>query len=220
MRLRNSTIDFILKSFEETHLEQGVYSSLLNAVQIITDSLRSGNKLIVCGNGGSSSDSLHIVGELMKSFDIKRELNYKFKNKLKDILPDEFEYFCDNLQPTLEAISLVGEISFITAWINDANPDFLFAQQLLGYGKKNDVLLCLSTSGDSNNIKNAIKMAKVIEMPVILMTGSKFNKSKDVYDFIDVLVQSNSTDTFMVQEDHIKFYHLVCRTLEYEFFGH
>jgi D-sedoheptulose 7-phosphate isomerase len=197
-----------------TSFPDDVLLTLSECVNILKSAYFKGNKVILCGNGGSASDSQHIVGELMKSFLRQRLFSPSFKDKVMNLLPDDYEYMINNLQPPIEAISLLGETSLISAWINDANPDFVFAQQVLGYGKKGDVLIALSTSGKSINVINAMKIAKVMGMKVILMTGNSDLGNEEHSRFIDLVIKSSSSETFIVQEDHIKFYHYICMNLE------
>lgn len=197
-----------------TAFPEDVLLSLSECVNILKSAYYQGNKVILCGNGGSASDSQHIVGELMKSFLTERDLSKSFKDKVKNLMPDDYEYMINNLQSPIEAISLLGETSFISAWINDANPDFVFAQQILGYGKKGDVLISLSTSGMSINVINAIKIAKVMGMKVILMTGDSDLSNEEHSRFIDLIIKSSSNETCTIQEDHIRYYHYICMNLE------
>ncbi|MCG8484152.1 MAG: hypothetical protein MJA31_12635 [Clostridia bacterium] len=114
-------------------------------------------KVLTCGNGGSASDREHIVGGLMKGFILKRAIPQKDRQKLEALYPDSAQYLADNLQGALPAISLVSQTSISSAFINDAAPHMVFAQQVYGYADKNDVLIGLSTSGNSKNIINAVK---------------------------------------------------------------
>lgn len=195
-----------------------ISNAITDSINVLIQCYQEGNKIIVCGNGGSASDSQHIVGELMKSFNLERGLSQKTVLKIKKLFPNDFDYISNNLQSPIEAISLVGENSFITAWINDANPDFVFAQQILGYGKKGDVLICLSTSGKSVNVINAIKIAKVKGMKVLLMTGNWNLTQYDYIQHVDIIIKSPSIETHKIQEDHIKFYHYICIEMEKKLF--
>ena len=113
------------------------------AVEMLETSFRAGGKLLICGNGGSNADADHIVGELVKSFRIHRPLTDEIKNALTN------ERLNEKLQGGLPAINLGAHTSLITAMINDVGPEYIFAQQVVGYGRKGDVLLGISTSGNS-----------------------------------------------------------------------
>lgn len=195
-------------------LEQ-MQSSLTMAVELISDSYMQGGKLLVCGNGGSAADSLHIVGELMKGFTLKRELRPELQTKLKNLWGDQASYYIDNLQRALPAISLVSEIGLTTAYSNDNAADLVFAQQVLGYGKAGDVLLGISTSGNSDNVVHASRIAKTLGIKVISLTGAGGGKLKGLSD---VLLAVPSSITYQVQEYHLPIYHTICLSLESEFF--
>lgn len=185
------------------------------AVESIIGCYKRKNKVLICGNGGSAADSLHIVGELMKGFRIRRKLSNKKQEKIKELFPDTAQYLIDNLQIALPAISLVSETALSTAYANDQAPDLTFAQQILGYGNAGDVLIAISTSGNSKNVIYAAQIAKVQGLKVISLTGSKGGKLKD---FSDILINVPSDETFIVQEYHLPVYHALCAAVENEMF--
>lgn len=189
---------------------------LISAVELIAESCTHGGKLLVCGNGGSAADSLHIVGELMKGFARKRMLDLKLQIKLRDQCGDLAEYYIQNLQGTIPAISLVNEVSLMTAYSNDNTADLIFAQQVLGYGRSGDVLLAISTSGNSSNVLHAAKIARVIGIKVISLTGKSGGKLKGLSD---VLLAAPSTVTYQIQEYHLPIYHAICLALEAHFYN-
>ncbi|HEX8078566.1 MAG TPA: SIS domain-containing protein, partial [Chthoniobacterales bacterium] len=121
------------------------------AFDLLAAAFRNGNKLLVCGNGGSAADSEHIVGELMKGFLKRRPIPAADKAKLEAAGGNEF---AGRLQGTLAAISLPSQMSLLTATANDGDYDLTFAQQVYGLGRAGDVLLAISTSGASKNISN------------------------------------------------------------------
>lgn len=184
--------------------------SIINSCEMLIECFKNGGKLLVCGNGGSASDSEHIVGELMKGFILPRTLSNDLKNKIND------DTLTNSLQYGLPAISLVSQTSLSTAFSNDQLPTAVFAQQVLGYGKKGDVLLCISTSGNSLNCVYAAKVAKALDMKVISLTGEKDSKLKELSD---ITIQAPSCETFKIQEYHLPIYHAICLALENEFFG-
>lgn len=172
-------------------------------------------KVLVCGNGGSAADSEHIVGELMKGFILKRPICDKDKEKLKAVFPDDWTYLSDNLEGALPAISLVSQCSLSTAFINDVAPDMVFAQQIYGYGSEYDVLIGISTSGNSKNVVNAIKTAKAFNIKTIGMTGESGGEMKKL---CDVTITVPSDITYKVQEYHLPVYHTLCAMIEAEIF--
>ncbi|HEY5583113.1 MAG TPA: SIS domain-containing protein [Ruminiclostridium sp.] len=176
----------------------------------------NGGKVLVCGNGGSAADAEHIVGELMKEFILKRPLQKEDQDKLKESCPNEWKYLVKNLQGALPAISLVSQSSISTAYSNDVAFDMVFAQQVYGYGKEGDVLIGLSTSGNSGNVVNAIKVAKAFGMKVIGFTGQAGGEMKEI---CDVCIQVPAMETFKVQEYHLPVYHAICAMIESEHFN-
>jgi D-sedoheptulose 7-phosphate isomerase len=176
----------------------------------------NGGKVLVCGNGGSSSDSSHIVGELMKGFEHKRPVGESLKKKLSDIGEERGIYLAGKLQQGLPAISLTSNSALITAVANDMDADLIFAQQVTGYGKAGDVLIAISTSGNSQNIVDAIITAKAKGLFVIALTGKSGGKMKM---FCDILLNVPEINTAFIQELHLPVYHTLCRLVENNFFG-
>lgn len=189
---------------------------IIEAVEGIILCYKNKNKVIVCGNGGSASDSLHIVGEFMKGFLLDRKLDTKKQEKIKKFFPKSADYFIENLQQPLPAISLVSETALLTAYANDKAADLSFAQQVLGYGVAGDVLIAISTSGNSNNVIYAAQIAKMQEMKVIALAG---NKGGELKKFSDITICAPSDKTFLIQEYHIAIYHAICAAVENEMFS-
>lgn len=177
---------------------------------------RKGRKLLVCGNGGSASDSEHIVGELMKEFKLKRKVYSDHATALLEVDPELGQVLAENLQGTLPAISLTGHSSLQTAFMNDVIPELVFAQQVNGYGKAGDVFLGISTSGNSKNVLYAAVNAKAKGLKVIGLTGAPPNK---LMKYADVCIRVPETETFKIQELHLPVYHCLCLMLEEKFFG-
>lgn len=166
-------------------------------------------KLLVCGNGGSAADSAHIVGELMKSFMLKRPLSDAEKERFQD------KSLAEGLQGALPAISLVGEGALMTAFCNDCNPELVFAQQVYGLMNENDVLLCLSTSGSSKNVVAAAQTAKAKGGRVVSIVGENGGVLSKISD---AAIRLPSTITPVIQEYTLPVYHALCAMLEAEFF--
>ena len=186
------------------------------AVDILIDSFASGGRLLVCGNGGSAADSMHIVGELMKGFVLPRYLTTEQQQKLRQTCPDMAEYCIKNLQGALPAVSLVSEVGLTTAYANDQAPDLGFAQQVIGQGRQGDVLLGISTSGNSANVLYAAGVAKAFGLKIIGLAGQTGGK---LADLCDVCIKAPSKVTFKIQEFHLPVYHAICLAIEEEFFG-
>jgi len=188
-----------------------VKEKIMLTFKILIRAFRNKGKLLVCGNGGSAADADHIVGELMKGFYKKRPLCESDLQKLGNI-GDKLQ---GTLQGTLEAISLTQHTALSTAIANDAEPSMVFAQQVLGYGKIGDVLLGLSTSGNSINVINAVKTAKALGLSVIGMTG---DSGGEIASLCDVCINVPAAVTAEIQELHLPVYHTLCAMLEEEFF--
>lgn len=214
--MKNSTKKIIDNLILEYSSLKNCYNNILKALYDILKCYNNNKKIIVCGNGGSATDAQHIVGELMKSFVLPRKLNLEKQNKIKKSFPDSSEYLINNLQTPLPAISLLGEIGLITAYANDVVSDLIFAQQILGYGNSGDILIAISTSGNSKNILYASEIAKVCEMEIIGLTGNKGGKLKNI---CDILINVPSDTTSKIQELHLPIYHALCMAVENEFFG-
>ncbi len=178
-----------------------------DAFEILKSSYENGGKPLVCGNGGSASDSEHIVGELMKGFYRQRPLPEAEKEAIGEISA--------YLQGALPAIALTGHPALATAFLNDVKPDMIFAQQVYGYGREGDVLIAISTSGNSANVLHAVTVAKAKGLQVIGLTGRDGGRLKEV---CDVCVTVPARVTAEVQEYHLPVYHTLCAMLEEHFF--
>ncbi|MEN8119711.1 MAG: SIS domain-containing protein [Bacteroidota bacterium] len=182
---------------------------------LLIKSYENKGKLLICGNGGSSSDSDHIVGELMKSFSKKRPVDDSFSEKLKAISAERGTKLAEKLERALPAISLSAHSALTSAVSNDIGGDFIFAQQVVGYGNKEDVLLAITTSGNSRNIIDAAITAKANGLKVIGLTGETGGELKQ---FCDVTICVPSMSTPEVQEYHLPIYHALCQIIEHKFF--
>lgn len=193
-----------------------VESDIEKAYELLVECYSNERKLLIAGNGGSCADAEHIVGELMKGFVNKRELDSTFKEKLRAADPVRGEQLAKHLQYGLPAIALTGHNGLTTAFSNDVDGDMVFAQQTLGYGKPGDVFLGISTSGNSKNIMYAVTVAKAKGMKVIALTGRDGGALKEA---ADVAIIVPETETFKIQELHLPVYHVICLMLEEHFFA-
>jgi len=194
----------------------GVRDSIAQAATIIIKSYTAGGKLLVCGNGGSSSDSQHLVGELMKSFECERPLDISFKQRLAEISPSRGKYLAGKLEHGLPAISLSAHTALTSAICNDTDASLVFAQQIIGYGMEKDVLIGLSTSGNSQNVVDACIAAKAMNINVIGITGKTGGKMKQ---YCDILINVPEKITAGVQELQLPVMHILCRIVENHFYG-
>lgn len=179
---------------------------------LLINSYKNGGKVLVCGNGGSASDSAHIVGELMKGFLKRRELSAREKMQLAAFGAEGNE-LADHLQGALGAIDLTVFHALSTAIANDMKADYTYAQALLGLGKPNDVFVGISTSGNAKNVHFAAIVAKERGLILVGLSGQDGGKmcASGLYD---VVVQVPERETYKIQEEHIAIYHTICMTVE------
>ncbi len=178
------------------------------ATKMICDMYKNSGKLLLCGNGGSAADCEHISGELLKGFLLNRTPKDNELNLESDILL--------KLQKGIAAIPLPSFISASTAFSNDMDPKFCFAQLVFALGKSCDVFLGISTSGNSENIVLAAKTAKSLGMKTIALTGCNGGKLAEI---CDVTVKAPENETYKVQELHLPIYHAICAQCEKILFG-
>lgn len=214
--MKETTKAAVLNLIERYPVLDVCRQDLLDAVEAIIASYRRGKKLITCGNGGSAADAEHIVGELMKGFLLKRRLSPEMYNKMKEICPDEADYFYENLQGALPALSLMNQVALNSAFANDQAPDLAMAQQILGMGDEGDSLLAISTSGSSTNVIYAVQLAKVKGVKTIALTGQSGGRLKGL---ADICICVPDAETYRIQELHLPVYHMLCIAVENEFFG-
>ena len=192
----------------------GIKENILNAFEIIKTTYQNSGTLYCAGNGGSSADSEHIVGELLKSFKKCRKVDDETTQNLLS-QGEDGAYLLSKLEGSLPAVSLISQTGIITAFANDKSWDTAFAQQLYGLGKKWDCLLVLSTSGNSKNCVYAVLVAQAKGIKTIAFTGVGGGKLKEICDECICVPEK---ETYKVQEFHLPVYHCLCAMLEEEFF--
>ena len=190
--------------------------SICQAYQILLDSFANQNKLLVAGNGGSCADAEHLVGELMKGFCLPRCLDACQKKELVNVDKEIGEALGEKLQGALPALALDNHNALNTAYLNDIDGLYIYAQQVYGYGQAGDVFLGISTSGNSKNIINAAVVAKAQKLKVIGLTGKNGGRLKG---YCDVCICVPEMQTFKVQELHLPVYHCLALMLEEKIFG-
>ena len=186
------------------------------AKNALIDCYEKGGKLLLAGNGGSAADCEHIVGELMKDFLIKRPLLDEQKAGMRERYPEIDERMLDTLQRGLPAVSLPSIVGFNSAFCNDSDPELVYAQGVLALGGGADVLVAISTSGNSKNILRATEVAKGLGLPVIGLSGNTGGK---LAQLSDVCITVPERETYKIQELHIAVYHYLCAAIEKHFFG-
>jgi D-sedoheptulose 7-phosphate isomerase len=208
-------MDYLQQLIERYPALESVRNDISSAFDIISSSYAKGGKLLIAGNGGSAADAEHIAGELMKTFAKERNLPDSFITDISAVDSDIAQYLIPRLQPGLPAIALSGHASLNTACINDIDGNITFAQQVYGYGKEDDVLFGISTSGNSKNVLYAAAVARVKGLKIIALTGAGGGNLKR---FADVCICVPETETWKIQELHLPVYHLLCMMLEDHFF--
>lgn len=183
-------------------------TDIRTVAELITHSFKSGGKLLLCGNGGSCADCEHIAGELVKQFAKKRSLPAELIQKLGPKLSAE-------LHGGLPALSLPSMIGFHTAFNNDDNPEYAFAQQVIAFGKPEDILLGISTSGNSKNVVNAIMTANALDIKTIALTGAEGGELSRI---AHSTIHAPAEEVAKIQELHLPIYHAICAFIENRIF--
>lgn len=190
-------------------------NSIAMAYTAIKESYDGGGKLLLCGNGGSCADAEHMVGELMKGFCKRRVISTELAAKLCSIDAEDGAALCANLEQGLPAIALSAHTALNTAYANDRNPDMIYAQEVLGYGRAGDVLFGITTSGNSKNVIYALETARAKGLKTIVLTGKDGGRAAKLAD-ISIIVPSQ--ETYQIQELHLPVYHALCLMLEDTYF--
>ena len=181
---------------------------IAKAFEILLACYRNGGKVLTCGNGGSAADAEHIVGELLKKFKKHRAISPEVAARL----PPELSA---KLEGALPAVSLVSMSGILTAFANDVAWETAFAQQAYGLGRPGDVLIALSTSGNSANCVNAALVARARDMKVISLTGAGGGRLGEI---ADAAIRVPETETYRIQELHLPVYHALCAATEERLF--
>ena len=170
--------------------DDAIHNAVVEAGRITAEAMKAGHKLMVCGNGGSAADAQHLVAEFVSRLTVDR--------------------------PALRAIALTTDTSILTAIGNDYSYDNVFERQVEAIGQKGDVLLAISTSGNSRNCVKALKVAKKMDIHTIAYTGNKGGAMADLSDW-NVIIPSDTT--MNIQESHLALEHIFCMVVERFYFG-
>lgn len=179
--------------------------TLEQAVDMIVKTYENKGKLLLCGNGGSSSDCEHIAGEMLKSFLFNRTVS-------DQSIPTDLR---EGLQGSLPAIPLPSIMAAFTATLNDMDPAMVYAQLLYGLGTKGDLLIAISTSGNAENVLRAARLAQAMGITVLALTGENGGALASV---ADLTIRVPAKETYRVQEYHLPVYHYLCATVEKRLF--
>lgn len=167
---------------------QSEAKKIASATTAIFKAITDGNKIMSCGNGGSAADSQHFIAELVNRFEVERD--------------------------PIAAISLTTDTSIITAIGNDYSYNEIFSKQVQALGKKNDILVAISTSGNSENVLAAVVEAKKKGLKIILLTGSQDGSIGNLLTESDIIINAQSSVTARIQETHILIIHCLCQVLD------
>lgn len=193
----------------------GTVPALRELLDDLVKLFKNSGTFFVAGNGGSGADAEHICGELLKGFKSKRELNESDRNALKLAGGSEGEELGKNLQYGLPAISLLSHPALTSAFGNDVDPLLSFAQQLWALGKKGDIVMGISTSGNAANIKKLFITARAKGIKTVLLTGNRHGYCEN---WADLVIAVPEKETFKIQELHLPLYHTMCMAVESQFF--
>lgn len=194
----NNLIERIKHNFSESiqtkiNAADSILPSVGFASEKVVQCLLDGHKILSCGNGGSACDALHFSGEMLNRFKHER--------------------------PSLPAIALTADISTITSIANDVHYNEIFAKQIRALGQTGDVLLAITTSGNSSNVLNAIKAAHDRKMIVVALTGYDGGKIPSILKEDDIEIRVPSFDTARIQETHLLIIHCICDVVDFQLFG-
>jgi D-sedoheptulose 7-phosphate isomerase len=178
-----------IENLQKLNSNDDILNRITDAARLIVDAVKSGNKLMICGNGGSAADAQHMAGEFVCRFYKDRE--------------------------PLPAIALTTDTSVITAISNDYSYDDIFSRQVTALGRKGDILLGISTSGSSGNVLKAFKVARDMGIRTVLLTGEL---EKEIARLSDTVIKTPSSDTPCIQEMHLLIEHIICEIVEKELF--
>ena len=188
----------------------GIMPDIKKVCELVISTYQNGGKVLVCGNGGSCADADHIVGELMKGFLKKRPLSSELKSRFAALGGSQL---AEKLQTPLRAINLCSLSALSTAFANDVEPDYVFAQQALAYTDPGDVFIGISTSGNARNLHHAAVAAKALDAKLIGLTGSDGGMMRES-ELYDTFVQVPESVTHRGEEAHVAIYHADCMTVE------
>jgi D-sedoheptulose 7-phosphate isomerase len=213
--MKERTQNFIDEFFGRHSDLAPLQDQILQACSILISAFQNGNKLLLCGNGGSCADCDHIAGEFLKGFLLKRPVNEELKNKMAEQYGETGKDIAGKLQQGLPTISLNTHSAAISAFENDVDPELTYAQQVLAYGKPGDVLIGISTSGNAKNVAAAVMTANALGLHTIGLTGKDGGK---LAQFAEIPLIMPQCETYRIQEDHLAVYHLLCAVVESELF--
>ena len=204
--MQSSYVEQLVLRFPELKEQQ---KAIQDFCDLIVESYHKDGKILLCGSGGSAADSEHITGELLKGFITKRPMSQEKIEHFNKYFENETD--AKMLQQGIPAVPIVSLMSGLTAFINDVSPELAFAQMVFAMGKKVDLLVVVSTSGNSVNTVKAAQVAKAMGIKTVALVGKTGGKLKDI---CDVSIVAPANETYRVQEYHLPIYHAVCAEVE------
>lgn len=189
---------------------------ILSAGDILLAAFGGGGKVLACGNGGSAADADHFVAELMKGFLRPRPLPEELRSRFEATAGADGIFLAETLQGALPATALGSHRALASAFANDRAAEAGFAQEVLGYGRLGDVLVCFSTSGDSRSVVLAARTARALGLKIVGLTGAGGGV---LANLCDDAIRVPETETYRVQELHLPVYHALAAAVEEEIFG-
>lgn len=213
--MKERTQKFINDFFARHSDLMPLQEQIMQSCHMLIEAFQNGNKLLLCGNGGSCADCDHIAGEFLKGFLLKRPVNAELINAMQEKYGEYGAEIAGKLQQGLPTISLVTHSAAISAFENDVDPELIYAQQVLAYGKPGDVLIGISTSGGAKNVAAAVMTANSLGLHTIGLTGKDGGKLAQAAELSLIMPQC---ETYRIQEDHLAVYHLLCAVVESEMF--
>lgn len=208
--------DAFIRSFFERHDNlQFLKNDILQVGELLIRAFQDGHQLLICGNGGSCADGDHIAGEFLKGFLLKRPVKESLKNTMGEKYGEYGMEIANKLQQGLPTISLNTHSAAISAFCNDVDPELVYAQQVLAYGRPGDVLLGISTSGNAKNVAAAVMTANSLGLHTVGLTGKDGGLLGKLSDMALIMPQQ---ETYRIQEEHLAVYHLLCAMVESELF--
>jgi len=202
--------------FERLPQLRALHAGLHAALRLMEDCARGGHKLLICGNGGSAADAEHMAAELMKSFVYRRPVDAETRSALAEGFGADAAPLIERLEAPIAAIALGGQLATLTAYANDVDYRYALAQLVYGLGQPGDVLVAISTSGNSPNVVHACQVARARGLPVLGLTGQTGGRMQPL---CDVALCAPATQTHLVQELHLPLYHALCLGLEERLFA-
>ncbi|MBF0094226.1 MAG: SIS domain-containing protein [Alphaproteobacteria bacterium] len=210
------TVDILARLVARYPALESLQADIVGGFTLLLDCVEGGGTILACGNGGSAADADHIVGELLKGFQLKRSLTPAQVDEIAVHFPSEAREMASRLQQGIPAVALSGANAIATAVANDTSPEYVFAQQVYGLGRRGDVLIAISTSGNSGNVLAAAKVARARGLKVLALTGRKGGK---LWSLADVAIRVPADVVDEIQELHLPVYHCLCSMLEQALFG-